>query len=249
MKLVEDKFFDKETREMHDWLCAQVSSHIDTVVSEMKEKMPFGVEPSEDELQDMHRVAKALVLAQMPARLHLMKIFFLQSHVVGTLKERYEKDPDNEYLRLKVEAEEASRSALHRYMIETEVEERDDCDCERCRARREAQQFESATGIDKDAVQLRQPIGDMKEGAFMVPMDEFDGSIPPDALKANITHAYRCKDCRALVMTDADDCSCGAHNFGPVVIVDLPVEEMDALQQMKEAESQLNAIPGNKVMH
>ncbi|MEB2478142.1 hypothetical protein QMM96_22190 [Citrobacter freundii] len=242
---------DQEDLDMHDWLVKQFDRNVDNAVQTISEKfIAERGEPSPEEWDELRKCATALSLREMPARLHIMRLYFLQSHHVGKLKEAAEAEPDNDYKALCHDAEETTRVALLRYLTEVEPLDDEQCDCEKCTAEREAREnFEARTGLSlPDVSVFNVPKGMNKTGAYVMPTDDAGGVITQDAIPAAITHAFRCTSCRA-VTEQADACACGCTELTPAVIVDLPTEQMEQMDKMKKAEAEHHAQPGNKVIH
>lgn len=229
MNIVEIKYLTGSADvDMHKWLSKEISKHVATVIGEMKESV--NREPSPEELRDMKESATALVLRKMPARLQLMKLYLEQCCIVGRLKEAVEADPDNQLEQLRHDAAESCRWAISRYLMETEVsDEMPPCNCESCQERRarEAEEEDAAT----DTV-IREMVEDGLSVARLVSMDGKGNS-----LDAPMTHAFRCKSCKAIQYNE-EPCTCGGVEFGPLVIVDLPVEQMEAMDEMAAAEDE-----------
>lgn len=251
MRIFEDKYLTGEDLNMCKWLTAEINKQLDSSVQEILEQMPY--KPDPEELNLIAKCALQVVLKHMPARLQLMKSYLLTCHIVGRLAEDAEADPGNELLQLRHDAEQGMRLALGRYMIETEVsDDTPGCDCEACQANRAAAKEGKRPqfGVGSATVQMRK--GDEpKTGAFMVPQDEYAKGDFSGAMEAQVTNAFRCKKCKAITPSDIT-CSCGGTEFSPVAIVDIPIEELEAAEEIKKAEIDFGfsvASSEKKVMH
>lgn len=253
MKIFEDKGLTGTDLEMHKWLTDLVSEQIEMLTDKMLAELDSP--PDYAELQEVKQIARYSALRGMPGRLQLMKVYLVQTRLVNLCKEQAEADPENVMLKLRHDAEESARWALSRYLHDTEIEDDSPpCHCPRCEAARQADAdqddlLRSHMSFDSATV-LRSP-EEGRSGAYVMPADKYkNGEIPDDALSAPVTHAWRCDACKAILMAE-EPCQCGGKRLNPIVIVDLPVDEMNAVDNMQKAEQEHAAelVAGNKVVH
>lgn len=227
-------------RDIAQDLNEQIEANIERAYAAEINEMPL---QTREALTDMEKVAvrgvcEAMVLRDMPPYVHLLVSYLMTRLQANRTEKQYEKTP-SEILSVRAEAENARADALSRYLA-VDLPEEDDCPCEKCVARRESMQ---QTGVSMTAKVI--PFNRNSDGTVSATLVSDNGAISP--IEPKVEHGWRCTACSSLVGRKKE-CSCGSAEFTPVVVIDLPIAEMEAATAMHEAEK-ATTIKTNKTVH
>jgi hypothetical protein len=239
MTRIKREFLDNNELETAIWLDDQ----IDRAATKILEEMIAELRPEPVEELIMH--ANAHAIAAMPFRLHLLKTYLTHRAMAGELHKLANGDEYSLYHAQCLMEDRAAEAMLEYSKYDDEEGIADSCDCPDCRSRRE---FEGAIGgkLPKNASFIAVP----KEGeecASLMAGHQLSEENQKAAINAEVNHAWRCKSCKGIQEGDRE-CRCGGTEFAPVVVLDVPLEQMVASEEMKEAEKHITTAT-SKVIH
>ncbi|HAV1601547.1 TPA: hypothetical protein JG832_002437 [Enterobacter hormaechei subsp. xiangfangensis] len=220
-------------REMAVWLDGQINANIQLAMERVEKDCPEHFNSLGKSKLHFKSVLNARVLRDMPPRLHLMKTYILSRMVVGKLKKELTGEAEKDYYHIeKIDAETACGDALFRYMR---------FDIEECPEDEPAEDDQKASAFGMDLTAALVPASE--ETTARLTKGEIPESVLASSIQVKPSPGWRCQTCKAVIEGEPT-CTCGSTDFTPLVVVDLPVNDMEAMSAFGNANA-----PASKTMH